>query len=160
MGVSINMEVPMGAAKEMAAEVWLYDRTICSGLGDRLGAMLTVATLAHLAGVQVEMEWCDGEKSRDFGDVRTHIPTWVGFNYSLPELEAAFRIPGGVRWVQSFSDTAARRVVWVGNELPAHEALDQVCSSLPKSYITRHALAPFLSLSALLLGAPRLGFAQ
>ena len=37
---------------------------------------------------------------------------------------------------------------------------EEVCSSLPKSYITRHALAPFLPPSALLLGAPRLGFAQ
>ena len=36
----------------------------------------------------------------------------------------------------------------------------EVCSSLPKSYITRHAFAPFLPPSALLLGAPRLGFAQ
>ena len=36
----------------------------------------------------------------------------------------------------------------------------EVCSSFSKSYTTQHTLAPFLPLSALLLGAPRLGFAQ
>ena len=36
----------------------------------------------------------------------------------------------------------------------------KVFDSFPKSYITRHAFAPFLPLSALLLGAPRLGFAH
>ena len=36
----------------------------------------------------------------------------------------------------------------------------QVSNSYSKSYTTQHTLAPFLPLSALLLGAPRLGFAQ
>ena len=37
---------------------------------------------------------------------------------------------------------------------------DEVSNSFPKSYITRHTIAPFMPLSSLLLGAPRLGYAQ
>ena len=123
----------MGAAIGMAAEIWVYDRTICSGLGDRLGAMLTVATLAHIAGVQVEMEWCSLEEGRNYGNIKEHIPTWVGYNYSLTEFEGAFWLPRNVRWVERFSDTTRPKVSYVGNELPAHEALDQAYTTASRT---------------------------
>ena len=106
--------------------VWIYDRTICSGLGDRLGALLTVATLAHIASVDVEMEWCGGELSRVYGNVRTHIPEWYGFNYSRVEFLDAFGVPTNVRLVDQFEDRSLPAISFVGNELPAEEGRDQV----------------------------------
>ena len=106
--------------------VWIYDRTICSGLGDRLGALLTVATLAHMAAVDVEMEWCSGDLSRVHGNVRAHIPEWTGFNYSRVEFLDAFSVPPSIRLVDRFEDRSLPSISFVGNELPAEEGRDQV----------------------------------
>ena len=106
--------------------VWVYNRTICSGLGDRLGALLTVAALARISNVDVEMEWCDGDLSRVYGNVRAHIPEWHGFNYSRVEFLDAFGVPSNIRLVDKFTERGRPSVSYVGGELPAEEARDQV----------------------------------
>lgn len=106
--------------------VWIYNRTICSGLGDRLGALLTVAALAHISNVDVEMEWCNGELSRVYGNFRTHIPQWEGFNYSRVEFLETFTIPQNIRLVDSFENRHLPAVSYTTGELPADEGRDQV----------------------------------
>ena len=63
---------------------------------------------------------------------------------------------GGVADAQTYDSDALNDFL----HSPSGRGVSQVFDSFPKSYITRHALAPFLPLSALLLGAPRLGFAH
>jgi len=105
--------------------VWRYNRTICTGLGDRLGAMMTVATLAYISNVEVEMEWC-GDPSVIYPNLRTYVPDWVGFNYPLDTFLQTFEIPKNVRLVKRYSTDFLPEVSYTGNELVAQEARDQV----------------------------------
>lgn len=113
--------------------VWIYDRVICSGLGDRLGAMLTVAALASVSNVKVEMEWCSSEKSRVHGNVHAFIPQWTGFNYSLSEFKSKFQIPFNIEIVDHFTDKTRPSVSFTGNELAAEEGLDQVYTTASRT---------------------------
>lgn len=113
--VSVHLPLP----------VWRYKRTICTGLGDRLGAMLTVATLARLAGTEVEMHWCS-DPQEVYSDIKPFIPGWHGYNYDLDSFLERFEIPGNIRWVKQYSKDDLPEISYVGNEVKAHEALDQV----------------------------------
>ena len=113
------------ASTPLETPVWRYNRTVCTGLGDRLGAMLTVATLAYLSNVEIEMEWCT-DPSVIYDDQRRFMPRWRGFNYSLPVFTAMFSTPANLRLVEKFPDQERPLVSYTGNELPANEALDQV----------------------------------
>ena len=108
-----------------APVLWRYNRTICSGLGDRLGALLTVAALAHVARVEVEMEWCD-DPSAVYPQMRSVTAAWAGYNYPLDHFLQAFEIPPNIRLVPRYSSAALPEISYAGNELPAEEARDQV----------------------------------
>ena len=105
--------------------VWIYNRTICTGLGDRVGAMLTVATLAYISNVDVEMEWC-GDPKRTYAHMNTFMPQWVGYNMPLQEFKKTFKIPANIRLVDTFTNNSAPSVSYTGNELAAEETMDQV----------------------------------
>ena len=116
--------VAQHAAFEPPPPLWRYNRTICTGLGDRLGAMLTVAALAHAAHAHVEMKWCV-DPSVVYGDIRPYIPAWTGYHYPLAEFLTAFHIPPNIRLVERYSDQELPEVAYTGNELVAQEARDQ-----------------------------------
>ena len=90
-----------------------------------MGAMLTVATLAYVSNVQVEMQWC-GDPSIIYGSVRPFIPKFFGYNYPLDDFLLGFKIPSNIRLVKRFSDNLMPEVSYTGNELEAQEARDQV----------------------------------
>ena len=113
------------AAAAAAPALWRYNRTICTGLGDRLGALLTVAALAHAARVEVEMEWCD-DPSAVYPQMRSVTAAWAGYNYPLDHFLQAFEIPPNIHLVPHHSSAALPEISYAGNELPAEEALDQV----------------------------------
>ena len=114
---------PLAAAA--APALWRYNRTICTGLGDRLGALLTVAALAHVARVEVEMEWCD-DPSAVYPQMRSVTAAWAGYNYPLDHFLQAFEIPPNIRLVPRYSSAALPEISYMGNELPSEEARDQL----------------------------------
>ena len=105
--------------------VWVYNRTICTGLGDRVGAMLTVATLAYIANVDIEIQWC-GDPQHTYAQINVFIPRWKGYNMPLAEFKKMFTIPANIRLVEQFTSNGSYSVSYTGNELPAEESLDQV----------------------------------
>ena len=119
------MSVNQWQATTVPLPVWRYNRTICTGLGDRLGAMLTVASLAYVSNVHVEMQWC-GDPSIIYSSQRAFMPKWFGFNYPLEDFLSSFKIPSNIILVKRFSEDLMPEVSYTGNELEAQEAQDQV----------------------------------
>ena len=108
-----------------APVLWRYNLTICSGLGDCLGALLTAAALAHVAKVDVEMEWCS-DPSVTYQQVLPYMPGFYGWDYPLDEFLQTFEIPPNIRLVAKYSQGRLPEVSYTGNELPAVEAHDQL----------------------------------
>lgn len=107
---------------------YIYDRPICTGLGDRLGTMLSLAALARLENATVAYLWCE-DPAPVFSRIRPHIPSWVGYNYSLPELEKRFKIPSEIRVVGNLSDWRHLPAVQWNNDktsLPAEMGSDAI----------------------------------
>ena len=122
---SSTCAAPVTGIAGPAPVLWRYNRTICSGLGDRLGALLTVAALAHVARVEVEMEWCN-DPSVTYQQVRPYMPGFYGWDYPLDEFLQTFDIPPNIRLVKRYSQEFLPEVSYTGNELPAVEAHDQL----------------------------------
>jgi hypothetical protein len=106
--------------------VWQYRRAVCTGLGDRLGAMLTLAALAHVSRATVEVEWCVRAPPDVVRRIRSGIPAWDGYNYSLAEFQGAFATPPGVRFVARLAEPGGPAVSYQGNRLPSEEGRDQL----------------------------------
>jgi len=68
---------------------YVYDRAECTGLGDRVGILMTLATLANLHDVQIAFEWCQ-DPSQVFPRLHKHIPQWKGYDYDMPEFIGRF----------------------------------------------------------------------
>ena len=66
---------------------WVFDQNICTGLGDRLGIMLTLYTLANLTNTSIFFEWCmDPTKAGSQNPLHYRfIPGWIGWQYDLHE---------------------------------------------------------------------------
>lgn len=109
-------------------EVYVYDRPICTGLGDRVGILATLAALARLHGVKIVFEWCQ-DPSQIFPRVRKHIPQFVGWNYSGEEFVRRF-------WphqedlvlvadnLTHYQRQMVGRVAWEGLAVPGEAGLD------------------------------------
>lgn len=109
-------------------EVYVYDRPICTGLGDRVGILATLAALARLHGVRIVFEWCQ-DPSQIFSRVHKHIPRWSGYNYSVEEFVGRF-------WphqddlvlitdnLTHYQRQMVGRVVWEGLAVPGEAGLD------------------------------------
>jgi hypothetical protein len=54
---------------------YLFDRDICTGLGDRLGVLLSLAALARMDGATVVFLWCE-DPSGIFPRMRTVRSIW------------------------------------------------------------------------------------
>ena len=106
---------------------YLFDRGICTGLGDRVGTMLTLAALARIEGATVVFQWCNFHKGI-FSQIRSHIPRWHGYNYSMVEFKSRFSLPAEIILVESI--TAQHRtlplVQWTDVGVPAEDGSDSV----------------------------------
>lgn len=109
------------------ARKYLFDRAICTGLGDRVGSMLTLAALARMKGVQVVFGWCN-DPSEVYSRLHQHIPRWTGYNYSLTEFIKRFNPPSEIIIVERITEKHKRlpRVQWEGIGIPAEYGSDSV----------------------------------
>lgn len=98
--LTLAASLPVTARPQPAS--YIFDRPICTGLGDRLGTMLSLAALARLENATVAFLWCD-DPAPAILRIRPHVPSWVGFNYSLPELQKRFKLPPEIRFVSDLS---------------------------------------------------------
>jgi hypothetical protein len=112
--------------------VWLYDNPICTGLGDRLGLILSLSALARLHNGVVYMEWCTEPERALLGNPMflRYIPQWTGYNYPLEILRTYISLPENVRFYTSdqpyphFSDE--QLVQWgLPDQLPPHSGIPQ-----------------------------------
>ena len=108
---------------------YVYDRAVCTGLGDRVGAMMTLATLARLNYVSVVFRWC-GDPSEIFPSQHRYMPKWHGFDYNLTDFRARFLPPEFPLDIVTpdlspLHKSSERKVVWQGLAVPAEAGLDQ-----------------------------------
>jgi len=76
-------------AEKRPVQQYVYDRAICTGLGDRAGILMSLATLARMHYVKIAFEWCS-DPSQVFSRLRQHIPRWDGYNLSAEEFVQRF----------------------------------------------------------------------
>lgn len=82
---------------------WLFDTPICTGLGDRLGMILSLSALAHLNNSTAWMEWChDAQRVSVLNPMHlAYIPGWTGWQYPLETVLNHITFPSNVKF---FSD--------------------------------------------------------
>jgi hypothetical protein len=111
------------------AQDFLFDRPICTGLGDRVGTMLTLAALARHHNATVGYLWCE-DPSVIYPRIRSGIPRWSGYDYNLTEFKARFRPPPEIIFVSDLADPGLQRlpkVVWGrGSPFPAEQGSDSI----------------------------------
>jgi len=93
MLIIILLLLHMGLASSSPA--WFFPRRICTGLGDRIGTWLTLASLARLQNATVFTVWCH-DPSFMMPEIRVHIPEWHGYTYSIPDLHSSLGLPAEI----------------------------------------------------------------
>ena len=120
-----------------ARGAYLFDRQICTGLGDRLGTMLSLAALAHLKGETVVFQWCTtGAEFDGLSHLKQHIPDWQGYAYPpAHHVQEVLSLPAEIHLVHANLTEAERNLPQVmerwtrdAQSLPAVEGLDAVYS--------------------------------
>jgi hypothetical protein len=127
-----------------SAQDFLLDRPICTGLGDRVGTMLTLAALARHHNATVGYLWCE-DPSMIYARIRSGIPRWSGYDYNLTEFKARFRPPPEIILVSDLADPGLQRlpkVVWGQGHTPF--PAEQGSDSIPNiAYLTmRFPISP------------------
>ena len=116
----------MPLSENMSIREYALDRDICTGLGDRLGVLLTLAALAHLENVSVSMRWCLEPTANVISRIKPHIPHWRGYDFSLQEFQQAFRLPSNVLLTDNTTKPVMAKVQWENVGVPAEHGLDAV----------------------------------
>lgn len=114
----------------LQAQDFLFHRPICTGLGDRVGTMLSLAALARHHNTTIAYLWCE-DPSVVYPRVSRWIPRWTGWEYNLTEFKARFRPPHEIVFVSDLTDPALQRlpkVVWgqPHTPLPAEQGSDAI----------------------------------
>lgn len=111
-------------------DAWLYNNPICTGLGDRLGMLLSLSALARLDSTVVYMEWCTDPTRAVISNplFMQYIPQWSGYDFPLETLETHFYLPHNVHLYTSWSAPPSlpheRLVQWgMPDQLPAFSAI-------------------------------------
>ena len=114
-------------------DAWLYPTPICTGLGDRLGLILSLSALASLHGKNctVYMEWCTDPRRALMSNplFMRYIPRWTGYNYVLRDLQAHVSLPSNVKFFPSYSSPAVAQAgghVTIGHGAPEFQGIPQV----------------------------------
>jgi hypothetical protein len=79
----------------------VYERVMCTGLGDRMGMLLALAAVARAYNLtSVTMRWCtDPMHALRVNPLFSHyVPGWTGFDYTLEALHAHLHLPPEVRF--------------------------------------------------------------
>jgi hypothetical protein len=111
-----------------SARLYLFDRHICTGLGDRVGTMLSLAALARVEKASIAYLWCK-DPSVIVPDQRVLMPKGIGFNYSLDEFQSRFKPPSEIVFVDDLSQPELQglpRVIWKFLPLPAEQGSDSI----------------------------------
>ena len=118
-------------ANIMTHSHWLYERPICTGLGDRLGTIIALSALAslHNASYVVHMEWCT-DNTKVLGQNPNHlhyIPHWTGYDYPIDTLYKTLRLPSNIRLFTSQQGINPSRlgIVWEEGRIPANHGTVQ-----------------------------------
>jgi hypothetical protein len=116
---------------------YVYDRAECTGLGDRVGILMTLATLANLHDVQIAFEWCQ-DPSQVFPRLHKHIPQWKGYDYDMPEFIGRFWPHHDKLTIIADNFTSHQRessykVVWKNLAVPAEAGLHHVYTTAWKA---------------------------
>jgi hypothetical protein len=93
---------------------YLYDRPICTGLGDRVGTMLSLAALARVENATIAYLWCNNED---------------GLHYGLAEFRARFHPPSEIVFVDDLLNPAIQRlpkVVSTSMPFPSKQGSDMI----------------------------------
>jgi len=119
-------------SRVFAEESFFYDRTVCTGLGDRIGALMTLATLSRLYHKTIYFKWCE-DPSAIFASQRRYMPRWYGYDYNLTEFNERF---WGFRGVVLLNKSEAdsfktlnphvKHVDYFHGEVSANEGLDHI----------------------------------
>ena len=107
---------------------YVYDRAICTGFGDRMGDLMSLATMARLQSVRVVFEWCQ-DPSIIFSRVHQHIPKFNGWKYDLPEFMERFLPPSEISIVSNLSvehKKSPYKVKYEGLPVPSEAGLNMV----------------------------------
>jgi hypothetical protein len=118
-------------------EPYVYDRPVCTGLGDRVGALMTLATLARINQIEISFEWCT-DPSQVYGRIHPHIPRWCGYDYNVTDFQDRFWPHSSlVKLIPtlSFADQreSRRKIVYEGLSVPAEAGLDQIYTTACKA---------------------------
>lgn len=119
---------------------YVYDRAICTGLGDRMGDIMNLATLARIHSVQIVFEWCT-DVSVIFPRIRKHIPRFTGWQYDLSEFEQRFQIPSDIILVHNFTleqKQSFGKVKYEGLEVPSEAGLNIIYTTGYKTVGLNH----------------------
>ena len=95
------------------AEHAVYERVLCTGLGDRMGMLLALAAVARAYNLtSVTMRWCVDPMHAAHNNPPhlKYIPDWEGYDYPLAALRTHLLLPDGVRvrMYDAQEDTALR----------------------------------------------------
>lgn len=117
--------------------IYVYDRPVCTGLGDRVGTLMTLATLASLHDVQIAFEWCP-DPSVVFSRIHKHIPQWEGYDYDLPDFIGRFwphhdKLTIITNNFTSNQKQSNHKIVWENLAVPAEAGLDIVYTTAWKA---------------------------
>ena len=106
---------------------FLFERDICTGLGDRLGLVLTLAAFARLEDAVVVFPWCE-DPGPVLPRLTAGIPTWRGYNFSLAEFRRRFELPKEVALVRNVTSEhwGLPRVRWENVGVQAEHGSDSV----------------------------------
>jgi hypothetical protein len=99
---------------------FLFDRPICTGLGDRVGTMLSLAALARHHNATIAYLWCE-DPSVILPRIRSGIPLWSGYDYNFTEFKNRFRPPPEIVFVSDLADPALQllpKVIWGEGHMP------------------------------------------
>jgi hypothetical protein len=95
-----RMLLHLGLFQVCTGSRWLYNFTACTGLGDRLGIIVSLSALARLHDSSVFIEWCvDPERACLANPLhRKFIPEWTGYVYPLQTVFEHIAFPGNVEF--------------------------------------------------------------
>lgn len=116
---------------------YVYDRAVCTGLGDRVGALMTLATLARVHDVEIVFRWC-GDPSEIYPSQHRYMPAWHGFDYNLTEFRRRFW-PGHLQVIVVAPNLtldqkqSKHKIVWEGLQVPAEAGLDHIYTTAWKT---------------------------
>jgi hypothetical protein len=114
------------SAEGQLASTWLYDISICTGLGDRLGCIISLSALARLNNATVFMEWCEDAQRAVLANPLhlKFIPQWTGYKYNLNSVLEHITLPDNVQFFPGGRPPAVPyKLVTLNHQAPAIEGI-------------------------------------